>query len=160
MPRGRVPVPVEDRFWAKVQKCGPNECWPWTGAKNSDGYGGIGLNGKVVSAHRVSWELHHGTRVPRGLSILHSCDNPTCVNPAHLRTGTAKDNSDDKMARGRWRGHRITGNAHWNTKVRVEEIPIVLARHKAGESMRSIAVDYGVCLATIQKIIHGERSPV
>jgi hypothetical protein len=76
------------RFWAKVNKGGADECWPWTGAKNPDGYGRFAAVGRVLfSAHRVSYELA-GRRIPSGMVVDHICRNRGCVNPAHLRAIT------------------------------------------------------------------------
>jgi hypothetical protein len=77
-------------------------CWTWIGSRNRDGYGQFKLNGKLMRPHRVAYELAFGP-IPPGAQILHSCDNPSCCNPNHLRTGTHQDNMDDKAERGRAR---------------------------------------------------------
>lgn len=91
---------VGRRFWAKVEK-GPG-CWLWTGAKNSRGYGqtASGLKGKSKLAHRASYEHFYGP-IPDGLYVLHRCDVPHCVNPQHLFVGTAADNMQDAVRKGR-----------------------------------------------------------
>ena len=87
-----------DRFWPKIDRSGgPSACWPWIGARNRRGYGRISVGGKNQLAHRVAYSLVVGT--PEGTMILHSCDNPPCCNPAHLRSGTAGDNTDDYRTR-------------------------------------------------------------
>ena len=88
------------RFWKKVDKKGPNDCWEWTAAKLQDGYGKIRISEKMIRSHRFSYELHKG-KIPEGLYVLHSCHNPSCVNPNHLRLGTHQDNMDDKINAGR-----------------------------------------------------------
>lgn len=91
---------LAERFWRCVAPRGPDECWLWTGSRAV--YGLVRRpNGEGTSgAHRVSYEIHHGP-IPPGLLILHSCDTPLCVNPAHLRAGTPKENMDDMDAKGR-----------------------------------------------------------
>lgn len=100
-------IPLETRFWAKVRKLpGPNACWLWTSVVDHGGYGHIGegvRGGRWLIAHRLSWELANGRRVPRGKYVLHSCDTPACVRPEHLRIGTQRENMADKVARGRHR---------------------------------------------------------
>ncbi len=91
------------RFWAKVDRKGDSECWPWTGSKCSLGYGMMrGLNGDIRDrAHRISWKIHNGVQVPDKLCVCHSCDNPSCVNPSHLWLGTRSQNTQDMIAKGR-----------------------------------------------------------
>jgi hypothetical protein len=99
---------IEQRFWAKVRK--RDGCWEWTGAKNADGYGMIGVNGvghkRHAPAHRVSWELHYG-HIPTGMWVLHHCDNPPCIRPDHLFIGDRSANMKDCAAKG-----RLTGPQH------------------------------------------------
>ena len=87
-----------ERFWSKVAK-GEN-CWIWQASVDRGGYGTFGFDGRVQKAHRVAYQLVIGP-IPVGLHILHSCDNPRCVNPAHLRAGSRSENMRDKVARGR-----------------------------------------------------------
>lgn len=101
--------PPEDRFWAKVDMRGPDECWLWTASRFTDRYGYGKFNAgtrqdetNVVYAHRFAYALMHGP-IPDGMQVLHSCDAPPCVNPQHLRLGTPRENTDDKMRRGRYR---------------------------------------------------------
>lgn len=90
----------ETRFWQKVDRRGPNQCWDWVSAIGANGYGSFWLNGRSVSAHRLSAMLTYGM-FDRRLLVLHSCDRPRCVNPAHLRVGTYSDNARDMVKRGR-----------------------------------------------------------
>lgn len=120
----KPPVSVLSRFWLYVNQEGPvhpklgTPCWVWTGATNNFGYGQIHNGIKNVYAHRLSWEIHNGT-LAAGLCVLHRCDNPPCVNPAHHFIGTKKQNSEDMVAKGRaarqgtrathcHRGHELT----------------------------------------------------
>lgn len=100
----------EEKFWESTDKRTEEECWPWVGGTRGNDrwkYGIIWMNGKLESAHRFSWVLFNGA-IPalkdadsRGTCILHKCDNPLCVNPKHLFTGTHKDNMRDKLAKNR-----------------------------------------------------------
>jgi hypothetical protein len=102
----RMTGTVEQRFWARVRKS--DGCWEWTGACfKCGGYGQFTIeHGQQVRAHRHSWELHNGP-IPKGLWVLHRCDNPKCVRPDHLFLGTCTDNARDMMAKGRGRGQYV-----------------------------------------------------
>ena len=90
---------VAERFWSKVKKQ-PNGCWEWQAAKTRLGYGRFAPEGTTVKAHRVSFELCKGP-IPDGMHVMHSCDNPPCVNPEHLSLGSNQDNVNDREAKGR-----------------------------------------------------------
>lgn len=99
--KGRQPRPLAERFWEKVDKRGSDECWLWRGAIGRHGYGNLGSgNGRTLRAHRVSYELAHGT-IPPGLVICHRCDEPRCVNPMHLFAASQSLNLQDMANKGR-----------------------------------------------------------
>jgi hypothetical protein len=97
----------EERYWAKVDKGRPDECWEWTAYRNRSGYGCFGLDGTSVLAHRYAWKL--ATRNDPGhLCVLHHCDSPACQNPRHHFLGTRVDNAADRDRKGRQaRGERM-----------------------------------------------------
>lgn len=116
MIRGPKPRPVAARFWEKVDKSGGfDDCWEWQAACIAKGYGHFGVGSavdgtrKVVRAHILAWELVHGRKVPAGLMVMHSCNNPPCCNPKHLSVGTAQQNSDHMVACGRHSTQKSTG---------------------------------------------------
>ena len=101
---GRNPPPPEYRFAASYKQDEKTGCWIWQGKSRSGTcglYGRIRVNGRNVAAHRFSWELHNRKSIPEKMFVLHTCDNPSCVNPNHLFLGTHQDNMDDKVAKNR-----------------------------------------------------------
>lgn len=92
---------LEIRFWKMVNKKSKNDCWEFTGCKNKDGYGRMSKgNSKLDSAHRISYELHKGV-IPTNMVVMHTCDNPPCCNPNHLKLGTQSDNILDMVIKRR-----------------------------------------------------------
>lgn len=98
----------EDRFWQRVDVNGPSHpykpelgrCWDWTGPAHPTGYGNVrSPEGKSNYAHRTSFFLTHGRMPAQGMHVMHSCDRPSCVNPAHLREGTPQENVDERDER-------------------------------------------------------------
>lgn len=108
-------TPLLDKLLAKVLVNETTDCWEFQGAKNNIGYGMIRDDKKMRTTHRVSYEEHNGVKIPPGICVCHTCDNPSCVNPAHLWLGTRKQNTDDMIAKGRglsWGGNTNPGRIH------------------------------------------------
>lgn len=91
----------EENFWSKVELIPFHTCWEWVGSKDKDGYGKFYFHGKYYRPHRFSWELEHKEKIPNGLVIAHSCDNPGCVNPNHLTACTQRENIQEAYDKGR-----------------------------------------------------------
>ena len=128
----RMMKPIQQRFWEKVNKTSLKGCWEWTSSLQGNGYGAffthlIEQGRKCHGAHRFSWELTNG-KIPKGLWVLHKCDNRICVNPEHLFLGNRTDNMRDAAKKKRIctigqsnlthckRGHEFTPENTWKTK--------------------------------------------
>lgn len=143
------------RFFAKVAMS--DGCHEWLAAKDRNGYGRFGVSGsRTRLAHHVAWAIEHGDD-PRGSVLMHSCDNPGCVNPEHLSLGTHADNVADRVAKGRGRWRALSGELHPNTKLTDEQVVAIAARLSAGETVASLAREYGVSEWPIRQIKHGKR---
>lgn len=128
-----------------------HECWEWTGAKCSSGYGTFRFNKKIESAHRISWILHN--KSPYGFCVLHKCDNPGCVRPDHLFLGTKKDNSDDMINKGR--RFKFIASANGMTKLSPKDIKPIRQKKREGRTIMSLANEYKVHASSICDIIYG-----
>jgi len=128
--------PLKDRFFSKVIKM--DGCWVWLGSKRPNGYGTIQKGGKgsaTLSAHRLSYEMHKGP-IPDGLVVMHSCDNPSCVNPDHLSIGTYKENTADMIAKGRKRTVSALGTSNGKAKLNDELVKYIRQNlHKSHASL-------------------------
>lgn len=142
---------LETRFWKYVDRRGDSDCWNWTGDKIRDGYGRIWNNGKTRRAHRISWELRYG-EVPENMCVLHHCDNPSCVNPAHLYLGTNQDNVNDKVAKSR----QAVGINNGGNKYPPEKILEIKRLRQDGKTQREIAKTLGVSKGLVYYVITGQ----
>ncbi len=125
-------------FWAKVDRRGPGECWPWIGSRIPNGYGQVKYHGQAYTAHDLAYILTNGP-IPSGMLVMHSCDNPPCCNPAHLSAGTNLDNSRDMVKKNR---HiNICGERHWNAKLTDEQVRTI---RKDIRRPCIVAKEYGV----------------
>ena len=145
------PRPVHERFMEKVSFWhGGTECWQWMAAKNQYGYGQINVGKrKRVAAHRWSYETFVGPLSATDC-VLHSCDNPACVNPAHLSVGDRAANAADMVARGR----SSRGERRWNTSLTEDDVRAIRADKRR---QCDIAAEYGVRQGTISRIRSGAR---
>jgi HNH endonuclease len=161
--------PIE-RFWKRTDRKSHDVCWPWLAGKNSRGYGVMYVESHPILAHRFSLALHRGHAIPKNLFVLHSCDNPCCVNPHHLRMGTQSDNMQEAFAKGRGsppprfhgppkpRPLRRKPNPNRTPGAKItpavaREIKTCLA---AGETGRAIARRYRIHFGTVSDIKLGK----
>lgn len=155
---------IEERFWRHVKKT--DSCWIWTAARSKKGYGLIRINRRSKRAHRVVLELMgRGVPSPEQL-VMHSCDNPPCVNPDHLIIGTARMNTDDMMSKGRHRpapppkgiypkqfGSAL-GSRNGNSILTENMVVEIRSRYSAGGiKQKELARTFGVSEACIQALI-------
>lgn len=124
-----------EAFWAKVSRRGDHECWPWMGCIHKSGYGHFKQKGECFKAHRVAYALTFGTiswktgmRGPRGVIVMHQCDNRRCCNPAHLIMGTQRDNMVDCSRKQRI-GH---GASHGHVKLTDDDVAVIKAMQAQG----------------------------
>jgi hypothetical protein len=157
-----------DRFRGKY-RITESGCWEWTAARGRKGYGRMGISSnRTALAHRVSWELARGP-IPDGALVLHSCDNPPCVNPDHLWLGSFGDNYNDMVKKGRAVFRGATGERHpmrlypelaesfrgeGNPCARLKEYEIITIRGlvAAGCSQRSVARAFNVTQTRVWQI--------
>ena len=148
---------TEARFWAKVSIADAADCWEWQAHLNNRGYGqfNIGSN-RLVLAHRFSYQLAHGD-FPESLDVLHSCDNPKCVNHNHLFLGDAKMNVADMMAKGRARMVNPTFGSKNNLAKINEQIALqVKSLHAAGLKAAEIGKQLNLTYSIAYSICKGK----
>lgn len=146
-------VSANDLLKAKLfHQCrlGESGCWLWIGATNGKGYGMFNMVNNTRLTHRVSYEVFVGP-IPEGLHILHACDTPSCINPAHLRPGTVKENMADRDSRKRRdvRGEQIGTS-------RLTEDDVKFIKSSPNISQKVLAEKYGVSSTHIWRIRTGQ----
>lgn len=140
----------------------PNgECIEWFGSTTKGGYGLIREGATNVLTHRAAWQIKNGD-IPDGLRVLHRCDNPPCINTAHLFLGTQSDNMLDMAAKGRHRSRTRPesvqrGARHYAAKITQPIAEAIRARKDGGETQRSIARDLNLSEAQISLVVNRKR---
>ena len=142
------------RFWTKVAIGDQRQCWEWKACRFRLGYGSFVIAGRNQSAHRVAWELTHGP-IPPGIHVLHTCDNPGCVNPGHLKLGTHRDNMRDRQVRGRHsRASRNVGERHPMSRLKATQVQEIRRQYELGTKQHELAHRYGVGRPYISMIVN------
>jgi len=141
----------------KVDKAGPDECWLWNTHANNKGYGALAeyVDGvwRKSLAHRVSYELAHGP-VPNRMKVLHRCDTPRCVNPAHLFLGTMKQNTEDMVAKGR----SARGERHGSNKLSADDVVMIRSTYSdGGVTLKALAAFFGVSAWAVSDIVRNRN---
>ena len=136
-------------FWTKIQIT--KDCWSWIGSRNSWGYGTLRLNREYLRAHRVMWEFING-EIPNGLFVCHRCDNPPCVNPAHLFLGTNRENMQDAKAKGR----TTQGERHPCAVLTERKVRRIRALANDGVGPTKIGEMFGIQMKNASLIIRGK----
>lgn len=143
------------RFWSKVDMRGPDECWEWQASLRPSGYGRFKIASYVdVTASRLSLIIATGCE-PQGMLALHSCDNPPCCNPRHLRWGTVQENSDDMKARGRSYNGEQEGFGNGACKISPEQFEQIIQGFHAGLNNKQIAEGLPVDHSLVSRIRRG-----
>lgn len=146
---------IEERFWPQVDKSG--NCWVWTGCLGGNGYGRIRYKGRQEGAHRVAWMLVNGD-IPKGMMVMHSCDNPLCVRVDHLSLGSLQENVQDMVRKGRAsrQGPSAPAKGERNGSAKLTAMDVVRIRdyHREGLGIKELANRYGVTDTNIRNIIN------
>jgi len=156
---GKMAKTESERFWAKVDQKAPNECWEWQGSLGRTGYGKFWSGGKLRSAHRVAWEFTHG-QIPDDLCVCHKCDNPRCVNSAHLFLGTLTDNNQDRdrkgrTAQGKEHGLHVQGQNNPRAKLTADQVQAIRTRYATGTlTQASLACEYNISGSQVWRIVY------
>lgn len=160
----RKRIPTEGRYWARVDRSGgPDSCWPWTGARNRDGYGTFWdgtyrPDGRPhnVGAHRWGCEQTLGRQLASDECVCHRCDNPCCQNPAHWFVGSHSDNAVDRTRKGRGFAGGIPsrGTANGSAKLSEDQVRDIRRANAAGESQGRLARRFGVSQPLVNAIVN------
>lgn len=152
---------ILSRFWAKVDKSGDGDCWLWTAGTDELGYGKFTISRLSIAAHRLSFALANGRWPSSSMVVLHSCDNPSCVNPDHLKEGDLSQNLTEAYARGRrsgtvlWRDSSLTPIRRGGSSLSEWDVREIRRRKNAGESVATLSSDYQVKPPTIRDVVNG-----
>ncbi len=152
---GFFSIPIEDRFWNKVDVSSKDKCWSWKSTMRGL-YGSIkSVGGKKVSAHRLAYKLSYG-EIPDSQCVLHKCDNPKCVNPSHLFLGTRGDNNRDRARKGR--SNPTRGELSVKAKLKDSEVSEIRRLYSTGKiRQKDLAMMFHVDQSNVSVIVNNKR---
>lgn len=140
------------RFWNGIDIIGKNECWNWKKSVDKFGYGKVKISGKMYLCHRLAFSSFYEIDYPdSSVNIMHSCDNPKCCNPFHLRQGTLKENMQDMIRKG-----RQSKNSKPNRHMTKESAECLRKEFLNGSSKLSLSRKYNISPQTVRQIIKNE----
>lgn len=152
---------LNDRFWSKVDIKDENDCWIWRATRSSEKrYGSFRFGHVMKQAHRVAWFICHGEMPDSNTVVCHRCDNPLCVNPSHLFTGTQADNikdMDNKGRRGTWLHPGELNPMAKLTQLDVDSIIAAWENKGDSRTQKQIARDFGVSQSLVSCIVNKKR---
>ena len=144
---------LQERMVQKTQINSPDECWPWTGSLDTAGYGCIRVGYKLCHATHIAYQFAYGQSVPKGKLVMHTCDNPRCVNPAHLQLGDKYLNSHDMLSKER--GNKCCHGKHHRAKLTWEQVKAIRERYAQGNiTFTALGNSYNISRTTIRRIVN------
>ncbi|CAB5218012.1 hypothetical protein UFOVP205_48 [uncultured Caudovirales phage] len=155
------PANSSDVLWSKVDVLGEDECWNWKGFKNDAGYGRTWINNRGYYAHRIIYDLVFPNTIQREAPssnnkhgfLLHSCDNPSCCNPKHLRIGNHAENMADKVKRNRTPDY--SGDKGPRCKLTMEQADEIRTKQAMGIPMKKLAKEFQLSYSSVKSIVSG-----
>lgn len=154
-----IPIPIitpstEQRLWSRVKPNADTECWEWLALKDKDGYGRFYIGKKNLLAHRVAYAAYYKID-PGNLLVCHRCDNPSCVNPAHLWLGSNADNLADMKNKGR--SHSCRGERGSRTVLTPSDVYQIRELVSSGLTHRQAGRAVGIGKSQVGRIMRGEQ---
>lgn len=144
-------TPVGKKLLSRVEFA-ESGCWNWFGGKWRDGYGEVRVDGRMQAAHRVAYKEWVG-RIPHGLYVLHHCDNPACINPAHLFVGDQYANMGDCKDKGRCGDHK--GELNGRAILSEEDVVSIRKLYTQGVTITKLACEFKMSMGAIANIVRG-----
>jgi hypothetical protein len=142
---------ILDRFWSRVDKKGPKECWEWEGSLTSNGYGELRIiRTHSPRCHRLAWVIQYNALIPKGLHVCHRCDNKACCNVDHLFLGTNATNMYDRDLKG-----RSNANKRFEVKISlIDKNKIIIKKLSSPIRFSDLARKYKVRHSTVQNLVY------